>query len=142
MKIVAFVVAVLYSLEDKWRGIGLSASFEYIVSRSKYTSLHSAWFKLYKEGLLGEFLADFSDFDPLFGTSATLNRILAKAFSYGWIRLGGTDLCYHLDVLKPDEILRFLKMYDIQVETVEKTAVRLNALLDEQEKAATPPTQV
>ncbi len=124
-----FVVAVLYSLPEKWRGVGRSFSFEDVQDR-----LHLAWHRLYQEGLLGEFGESFS-FDALCG-SDSLGQALRTAAVDGLIRIGGSDMAYHVDVLKPDQIDRMLESCVIDRSAVTTAVKRLEAILEEKPSPA------
>lgn len=143
MSITMFVAGVLYSLDEKWRGVGNSRSFEDIlrgdINGKKGVSLIRTWMKLCEENALGEFSKEF-DFDPLYGTSTTLQLALARAASCGWIRQGGTDTFYHVDVFTPSLVKVYLKRFNISPELVQSAANKLNTLLAEQEEALKPPT--
>jgi hypothetical protein len=135
-----FAIAILYSLEEKWRGIGSSRSFENLLNGQRDASLHLAWLKLKKEGLLGEFSDEFY-FDVLYGDS-NLTEMLRKAqVRYLLVRLDGSEFAYHVDRVGPREISRFLRQENISAELVQNAAARLNKILGEQEKTATTSTR-
>jgi hypothetical protein len=139
-RMLIFVASVLYSIEEKWLGVGFSQSFEDILRGSEGVNLHLAWQKLKNEGLLGEFADNFY-FDTLYGTS-NLTEVLERVSGlYGLIRLGGSDLSYHLDEVSQSTIKSLLEEEMIPIELVQKVAARLNELLDEQTILAESPTE-
>jgi hypothetical protein len=131
-RILIFVVSVLYSLAEKWRGKRSSESFEEILSGQNGVDLNLAWSRLRKDNLLVEFENEFDLYASIF-----LKQILREAqVTYHLVRLGGNDLKYHLDAVSPNVIRVLLKRQKISIEFVQNVATRLNALLDEQERTA------
>lgn len=139
-RMLIFVVSVLYSIEEKWRGIGLSQSFEDILRGRKGVNLHRAWYKLKTGGLLEEFSRNFY-YDPLFEQSNLAEMLGEIASPYGLVRLGGSDLSYHLDEVSPETIKHLLEENNISVELVQRTSAHLNRLLNEQAARAQSPTR-
>ena len=140
-RVLIFVTAVFYSIEEKWQGVGFSQSFEDILRGREGVNLHRAWQKLRTEGLLGEFADNFYFFDALYDTS-NLTEVLERVSGlYGLIRLGGSDLSYHLDEVSQSTIKCLLDENKIPIELVQKVATRLNELLDEQAIAAKVSTE-
>ncbi len=131
-KTIVFIVAVLYSLDDKWRGIGSSNSFEKILFGTHGPNIHSAWKQIVDSGILGEFGKDF-DFDPLYSGSNLSHTIQMAVNPYGLIRLGGSDLSYHVDLLSEFEIENLLDENDIDEDFVDEVAFRLSSLLEQEE---------
>ena len=139
-RMLIFVTAVLYSIEEKWQGIGFSQSFEDILRGREGVNLHRAWYKLKMEGLLGKFSKDFY-YDHLFEVSNLVAMLEDVSGLYGLIRLGGSDLSYHLDEVSQNTINLLLEQNMIPAELVQKVATRLNELLDEQAIQAESPIE-
>src|ERR1700741_2526542 len=95
-RLMIFVLAVLYALPEKWKGIRFSQSFEDILRNRRGVNLHAAWHQLRREGVLGEFAERFY-FDPLYGTS-NLSEIISQARSCYLVGMDGTYFAYHLDI--------------------------------------------
>lgn len=133
---VIFTVAVLYSLEERWRGVGSSKSFEKILKNWPRTDLHKAWNQLKAEGLLGEFSEEFT-YDPLYGLT-NLELCLSQVSRYLLIRMDGADFCYHIDVLDDVAIAVLLERNNVDPTHVDRAASRLNALLQEFEDNDSP----
>ena len=136
-----FTVAVLYSLDEKWRGIATSRSFDDILENRCGVNLHRAWLSLKREGLLGEF-SDWFCYDPLYGGSNLRDILRVAQIRYLLIRLGGSDLSYHLDEVSPQAIEQLLRRENISPELVKQVSARLNFLLDEQATLVKSPTSV
>ncbi len=127
-----FVLAVLYNLEEKWRGIGASSSFDDILNNRFKVNLHSAFLKLKHEDLLGEF-SDIFYLNHLYMTS-NLTEILSRLTFNKSVRLDGDLYQYHLDQLRTEFIMdKLLPIANIPKELVLKASKRLNELLNEQE---------
>jgi len=140
-KTVIFVTAVLYSMEEKWRGLDSSQSFEDILRNRHGLSLHRAWLKLKEEGRLGVFTNQFWFANS--GGTSVLCEIVARAYtSHGLIRVDGDSFRYHLDEITPRTLELLLRQEDIAPELVQRVAARLNELLNEQAtKANKPPAE-
>ena len=127
---VIFVIAVLYSMEERWRGLESSQSFEDILRNRHGISLHRAWLRLKEEGLLGEFTNQFWFANS--GGTSVLWVIVGQAFAlHHLIRMDGRG-GYHLDEATPHTIEVLLRQVEIPIELVQKVATRLNQLLNEQ----------
>ncbi len=134
-KTIVFVVAVLYSIDEKWRGIRFSQSFEDILKNRSGVNLQAAWQSLKEEGFLCQFADDFK-FDFLHGRS-NLGEIVAEAYlPYSLIRLDSTNFAYHLDFITERTINVLLEKEKFPIEIIRVIATRLNKILEEQEKYA------
>jgi len=127
---IIFVTAVLYSMEEKWRGLGFSQSFGDILKNRHDVNLHMAWLKLKEEGLLDEFSDQFW-FCKSRGTSVLWEMVNRAFFSHYLIRMDG-DGEYHLDEVTPRTVELLLRQVEISTESVQQVATRLNELLNEQ----------
>jgi hypothetical protein len=139
-KTLVFVIAVLYSLKEKWRGIGFSESFENTLRGRCGVNIHTAWLRLKKDGILGEYGNEFQ-FDTLYEVS-NLSEILSDAVGSGLVRLGGSDLCYHLDHVSPEVLKILTERQNISGEMSSAVAQRLNELLEEQERSTRTPVNL
>jgi hypothetical protein len=138
-RVLIFVVAVLYSMDEKWRGMGTSRVFDDMLENRHGVNLHTAWLKLKREGLLGEFSDQFY-FNTLYGAS-NLSDILCQAYvRYMLIRLDGNGFSYHLDQISPEAIGHLLRRENISLKLVKQVSARLNILLDEQAALVASPT--
>ena len=114
---VAFVVSVLYSMEEKWR-----ENFDALTRTNQTVNLHRAFYHLHKQGLLGEFSRDFS-FDPLYGKCETLENALSLAYSYNLIGMDGTYFYYHLDQILHRALPIFMRQNGFDTEIDRKSVV-------------------
>lgn len=131
-KTLIFVVAVLHSLPEKWRGIGRSQAFEEILRARKGVNLHTAWFLLQEEGLTGEFFPDFV-LHPLYERS-NLDQVLAQGVRHLLVRPG-----WHLDLLDEESQERMMRNEGIPNDAVMLASARLNEILEEQEAESRSP---
>lgn len=130
-----FVLGVLYSMKKEWKGIGSSELFEDILTNRRGVNLHIAWLRLKKEGMLGEFSDEFY-FDTYHGDSSLTHILSVAVVHYHLVRLGGSDLCYHLDAVSPEVMNKFLRDEQIEIETIQVITYFLNRLLDKQAATA------
>ena len=129
-KAAVFTIAVLYAMDEKWKGIGESDSFQHILDNTNWVNIDNAWFVLSKERLLDEFEMDY-----LMHRGNYFNLVLRYLSDPvdGLVRQDGDDFCYHLDIAEPAVIKYLLEHCGIRIGLVEKAATRLNQLLQQEE---------
>ena len=125
-----FTVAVLYSMNEKWRGIGESDSFQRILDNTNWVNIDNAWSVLSREKLLGEFEMDY-----LMHRGNYFNLVLRHLSDPigGLVRQDDDNFCYHLDIAEAVTIQYLSEHCGIRIGLVEKAATRLNQLLQQEE---------
>ena len=127
LRVIFFVIILFYRLDKKWLN-----QFEDILADRNGVSLHRAFWKLKKGGYLSGYDSIEFCFDPLFQKVGGLEYILSSGVQFGLIRLDGTSLTYHLDILDERTLEMFIKSEAIPLDILNTAVARLNLSLKAQ----------